>query len=588
MNLRPRLPALFAAAVFSASAQSRDQPVQLLTGDPLSALRLVQAGTARGAQSRVAVSGQSFTEALRLSTAALPANTWDLRVRAAGNAPVRKDDTILATFSMRCVEPANGECALLLNVEQTVSPYAKSANVPFIAGAEWKRVRFVFRMAEDYSPGGYMIDFWMTQQVQVAEVGGISFENFGQGVAASSLGVDALYEGAAPDAPWRAAAEERIEKIRKGDLTVSVAGEDGSPVAGAAVQVRMTRHAFGWGTAVDGARLLAAGADSDKYRQFFLDNFNCAVLENDLKWPGWEANRTRALRAIEWLHANGVHKIRGHNLVWPSWQYLPRDLAALQNDPPALRKRILDHIQDEVAATRGTLMDWDVINEAFTNRDIQKILGDGEMALWFQTARDYDPDVKLFINDYNILSANGANLLHRNGYYDIIRFLDSKGAPVDGIGMQGHFSSPTAPETMLRILDRFAAFKKQIEITEFDYNTTDEELQARFTRDLLVTAFSHPAITNFLMWGFWEGQHWLPRGAMIRRDWTSKPNHAVWREMVYGKWWTRETGITGDDGTYSVRGFLGDYEIEVTAGGRTASGQASLLKEGTVVPVVLK
>jgi hypothetical protein len=37
-----------------------------------------------------------------------------------------------------------------------------------------------------------------------------------------------------------------------------------------------------------------------------------------------------------------------------------------------------------------------------------------------------------------------------------------------------------------------------------------------------------------------------------------------------------------------VRGFLGDYEIEVTAGGRTASGQASLLKEGTVVPVVLK
>ncbi len=561
-----RLPILLACSVLSANAQTRDQPVNLLNGDLLSVFRLSQAGTGRGSAMRVPVEGQRFNEALRLSTAAIPVNPWDLRIRAAGSAPARKDDTILATFYVRCVEPADGECAVLLNVEQTVSPYTKSANVPFIAGMEWKRVRFVFRMSEDYNPAGYMIDFWMSQQVQVAEIGGISFENFGQGVKGSELGLDTLYDGAAPDAPWRTAASERIDKIRRGDLAVSVKDSGGNPVSGAVVRVKMTRHAFGWGTAVDGAKLLAVNADSDKYRQFILENFNCAVLENDLKWPGWEANRARALRAVEWLRANGIQKIRGHNLVWPGWRYLPRDLPALQNDVAALRKRVLDHIQDIVAANRGTLMDWDVINEAYTNRDLQKILGDDEMVLWFQTARNYDSGVRLFINDYNILSANGANLLHRNGYFDIIRFLESKNAPVDGIGMQGHFSSATAPETMLSILDRFAAFKKEIEITEFDFNTSDEELQAQFTRDLLITAFSHPSVTNFLMWGFWEGQHWLPRGAMIRRDWTSKPNHDVWREMVYGKWWTREAGVTGDDGIYSVRGFFGDYEVEISTG----------------------
>ncbi|MSV27388.1 MAG: hypothetical protein EXQ52_01385 [Bryobacterales bacterium] len=582
-----RLSFLLACTVLSASAQTRDQPVNLLNGDPMSVFRLSQAGLGRGSAVRVPAEGQSFTEALRLSTSAVPVNSWDLRIRAAGNAPTRKDDTILATFHVRCVEPADGECAVLLNVEQTVSPYTKSANVPFIAGAEWKRVRFVFRMSEDYNPGGYMIDFWISQQVQVAEIGGISFENFGQGVKGSELGLDALYDGVAPDAPWRAAASERIDKIRKGDLSVSVKDSDGNPVSGAVVRVKMTGHAFGWGTAVDGTKLLAVNADSDKYRQFILENFNCVVLENDLKWPGWEANRARALRAVEWLRANGIQKIRGHNLVWPNWQHLPRDLPALQSDVAALRKRVLDHIQDAVAANRGTLMDWDVINEAYTNRDLQKILGDDDMVLWFQTARNYDPGVKLFINDYNILSANGANLLHRNGYFDIIRFLESKNAPVDGIGMQGHFSSPTAPETMLRILDRFAAFKKEIEITEFDFNSSDEELQAQFTRDLLITAFSHPSVTNFLMWGFWEGQHWLPRGAMIRRDWTSKPNHDVWREMVYGKWWTREAGVTADDGIYSVRGFLGGYEVEISTGGKTVTLPATLVKEGTAVQVVL-
>jgi len=55
------------------------------------------------------------------------------------------------------------------------------------------------------------------------------------------------------------------------------------------------------------------------------------------------------------------------------------------------------------------------------------------------------------------------------------------------------------------------------------FATNDEELRARFTRDLLITVFSHPGVSNFLMWGFSEGRHWKLAGAMIRRDWTSEP-----------------------------------------------------------------
>ncbi|MBL0157036.1 MAG: endo-1,4-beta-xylanase [Bryobacterales bacterium] len=586
--MRPFL--LLVTALLPLAAQSIDQPLSLFNADPIDAFRLVRGDIGSGRMERVSVSDQAFPEALSLTTTVVPNSSWNLRVRALGNGAVKKDDTILATFWARCVEPAGGECALILNVEQAVSPYTKSASTPFIIGPEWKQFRFIFRMAEDYAPGGYYVDFWMSQLVQVAEVGGMSFSNYGPGVKATDLGIDALYDGAAADAPWRIAAEERIDQIRKGDLTVAVTDPDGNPIAAAEVRVRMKRHAFGWGTAVAASVLFGTKDDNEKYRQFILDNFNCVVLENDLKWPSWdtENGRIRALQAVQWFHDNGIHKIRGHNLVWPSWQYLPAKVKALENDPEALRQLLLDHIQDEVTANRGTLMDWDVINEAYTNRDLQKILGDDEMVRWFQVAREYDPDVKLFINDYNIIAANGANILHRNGYFDIITFLLSKDAPVDGIGMQGHFGSPTAPETMLRIIDRFATFNKQIEITEFDFNSSDEELQAQFTRDLLITAFSHPSMTNFLMWGFWEGQHWLPRGAMVRQDWTTKPNYDVWRELVYTKWWTNELGATGEDGLYALRGFLGDYEIEVTAGEKTLTIPVTLTKDGAVVRAVLE
>lgn len=128
---------------------------------------------------------------------------------------------------------------------------------------------------------------------------------------------------------WREAAEARVERIRKAELVVQVTRPDGTPAAGVSVQVRMTRHAFGWGTAVAGHFLLSEGGDAEKYRRAILENFNMAVLENDLKWPQWERDRETALSALRWLHANGVTRVRGHNLVWPSWRWLPKEMKGL-------------------------------------------------------------------------------------------------------------------------------------------------------------------------------------------------------------------------------------------------------------------
>jgi GH35 family endo-1,4-beta-xylanase len=427
----------------------------------------------------------------------------------------------------------------------------------------------------------------MGQQVQTFEIAGVEIRHYGPGVQAGDTGLDLRYEGAAEDASWRAAAAERIERIRKADLRVRVVDAEGRPVEGAKILARMTKHEFCFGTAIAAEQLLGTSADSDRYRRAFLDLFNCAVFENDLKWPSWERNRQRALDGLRWMRDHGIARVRGHNLVWPSWRYLPADLPGLAVTPDALRKRINDHIVEIVNVTRGWVTEWDVINEPYNNRDLQSVLGDEEMARWFQTARREDPYASMYMNDYSILSAGGGDFLHRNHYFNTISFLREKGAVVDGIGMQGHFSAPTPPELMLSILDRFSVFGVPITITEFDYNSKDAALQAQFTRDLMTVLFSHPAVDGFLMWGFWEGRHWLPDGAMIRRDWSTKPNYDVYRQLVFSDWRTAAEGESDAEGAWTVRGFRGEYEIEAFHGDRKQTVSAALPAAGAEIVVKL-
>jgi GH35 family endo-1,4-beta-xylanase len=407
----------------------------------------------------------------------------------------------------------------------------------------------------------------------------------GQAPAAST------YEGREADAPWSKAADARIEKYRKGDLKVVVKDKNGKPVANADVTVKMRKHAYGFGTCVSGPVLngqRVSAADVQKYKDTIVRLFNKAVMENDLKWPSWAQaeRRPQTLEAVDWLRQAGI-SVRGHNLIWPSWKNTPRSLSALKNDPAALGKAIIAHIEEESTALHGRVVEWDVINEPFSNHDVLDILGKAAMVDWFKAARRGDPEAKLYINDFDILSGDHPD--HQDDYYRNIKFLIDSGSPLDGIGLQSHFgkSDAVAPEEVYRRLNRFAHFKKALQITEFDFNTPDEQLQADYTRDFLTVAFSHPSTVGFLMWGFWERSHWRPGAAMFRADWSTKPNYDAYYDLVFKKWWTNAAGKTTPSGKYTVRGFLGDYDVEVRAGDRAKALKTKIVKGNTVLECVL-
>src|SRR5262249_41107863 len=248
------------------------------------------------------------------------------------------------------------------------------------------------------------------------EIGGLSILDYGPGVAFSSLGFTTWpYDERAPDAPWRAAAAQRIDRYRKGDIVVIARDESGKPIVNAQVHARMKQHAFGFRTAVAGDVIQRTDATGQNYRDAIKKLFNKVVTENVLKWPAFESyGRPQADYMLPWFAANGIDMVRGHNVIWPGAAYLPTDvqnmLKASPVDAAALRARVNQHIPAVMGYARGKVGEWDVLNEPFTNKDLQAVLGDAEMVSWFKQAGEADPVVKLYINDYNILEAGGYDI----------------------------------------------------------------------------------------------------------------------------------------------------------------------------------
>jgi endo-1,4-beta-xylanase len=521
----------------------------------------------------VPVQGQPFAEAVQIETTKTAPFPWNVRVQSATTGPVRKGDTLMAEFTARRVKSRQetGEALVWIVVERTERPFEKALERELSVGPEWTQIRIPFRADRDADAGQLQLGLRVGYPAQTIEIGGVQFSNFGPDVAPDDLPETNLwYEGHEPGAAWRKEAAERIEKIRKGDLRVVVTGPDGKPVAGAKIAVRMQRHAFGFGTAINSEWLVGGDSpDNQRYRETLLKYFNKAVFEDDIKWPKWiettpegKQRRKLVLKALDWMDE---HKItpRGHVMVWPSWRYMPESIRKLENDPPKLRQAILDHIGDQTSVLGKRLAEWDVINESYAHHQVMDILGRDVMVEWFKAAHQGAPDVKLFYNDYVMFSGDGPGSPSQY-FYDTIKFFQEQGAPIGGIGEQGHFGgSPPPPTRVLAVLDRFAALGLPIQITEFDIDTSDLEVQTAYTRDFLTAVFSHPAVSGVMCWGFWEGRHWKPRAAFWSKDWKLRPNGEVWVNLTRKEWWTDADLVTSADGSAQVRGFLGDYEVTV-------------------------
>jgi GH35 family endo-1,4-beta-xylanase len=405
----------------------------------------------------------------------------------------------------------------------------------------------------------------------------------------------------ATDEQLWAGADARIEKHRKADATVTVVDVAGRPVSGAEVRVEQTRHAFLFGSNIFRWGRVGDERGEAEYRERFAEVFNYATLP--FYWWSYERKRgepihERIEEVARWCREHAI-VCKGHPLAWnysePPW--LPDDL-------DQVRHLQMARIDDCVKRFQGLIDVWDVVNEPthfdrppFTQRAPKLTAVWGEVGKveftreCFRHARQANAKATLLINDYRVDPP----------YADVIkRLVDENGKRIyDVIGIQSHQHGGTWSNGKIHgTCERFAQFDVPLHFTETtivsgargwrlrdrgqDWVTTPEgeAYQAREVARFYTMVYSHPAVEAITWWDFGDRGAWqgAPAG-FLRKDMSPKPAYEVLRNLIKGKWWTKTTVKTNEQGEARFRGTLGDYEIAVHApGGESGTRNLTLVR----------
>ena len=477
-------------------------------------------------------------------------------------------------------------------VQREKSSADKSIIIQLGAGPEGKTYDLPFIALEDMPAGEEQISISYGALQQKVEVSSIQVFNFENKIKLDKLPTTRFtYNGRENNAAWRNEALQRIEEIRTAPIEIKIVDRNKRPILGAKVEVKMLQSDFIWGTAVNEAILANDLPDTPKYKKVLQEFYNTIVIENGFKGGSWKIDPKRqeeTIKAFEWGEKNGFRQ-RGHNLVWPAWKFNPKSTKELAlKNPVAFEKFIEDEIRDKASFLKDRVIAWDVVNELLHEKDYFLYLPKDIVVKWFQIAKEVDPNAAMFINEYGMLNSISSTKMI-NEYLQVIAELKSKGAPIDGIGIQGHVGrQPRDPAQVISDLELFRPMGIPVQITEFDINMKDEELQADYTRDFLIACYSSPIVTGFTMWGFWESKHWKKDAAMFRSDWSEKPNATVWRDLVTQQWKTSFRQDSNKEGLVKSKGHLGSYEMTITKGNLIKKINFSVAKNNKPLEVILQ
>jgi endo-1,4-beta-xylanase len=233
--------------------------------------------------------------------------------------------------------------------------------------------------------------------------------------------------------------------------------------------------------------------------------------------------------------------VRGHTLVWhnqnPSW------LTSGNFTPAQLSGILQNHINTVVGHYAGQVYAWDVVNEAFNDNGTLRstiwsdspgigLAGTAYIQQALRWAHAADPKALLFYNDYGAEPVNAKS----DAIFNMAQDFKARGVPIDGIGMQMHFTTSTGPLSSIESnIKRITGLGLQVHITELDVrlpvdssgnaSASDLATQAQIYHDIVASCLKFPLCTAIQTWGFTDKYSWIPgtfpgQGAALEFDTT--------------------------------------------------------------------
>ena len=286
------------------------------------------------------------------------------------------------------------------------------------------------------------------------------------------------------------------------------------------------RHRRFFGSAVRIRRLLA----ERDYRDAVLLQCGHLVPEFEMNWNEIEPTSGHlafdSMDALASLASAHGKPVRGHTLLWhlgtPGW--------AVQ----ALRDRrdwkLIARYFGSLMPRYGDVIDrWEVVNEPLDPghrsdglRDsvFLEVFGPDYIPRALEQARMYAPRAQLIVNEYGLEYDLPDERERRYLFLKLLERLRNAGAPLDGIGMQGHLDlrkgSVSAPAiaAFLRDVDGLGltTIVTELDVKEADYTASPaarDRLVAGEVRRYLDAVLAERGVLGVTPWGLSDRYSWL-------------------------------------------------------------------------------
>lgn len=265
-----------------------------------------------------------------------------------------------------------------------------------------------------------------------------------------------------------------------------------------------------------------------QHTQILMDEFNSLTSEYEMKmnvmYPS-EGNYdfSAADAIVGFAQANGLD-VHGHALIWhnatPTW------VENFTGTDAEFEAMVENYISETLTRYKGKVRSWDVVNEALDdssghplrNSVFRQKMGDDYVKKCFQFARNADPDVLLFYNDYNM----AASTSKREAMFNLV---DNLGDLIDGVGAQMHISidGPSAANIQA-VADGTVSRGLKLHFSELDIRTNPEgdnnvtslsnakaEQQKAKFKEVVEIYNAIPIDNKFALtvWGLRDNESWL-------------------------------------------------------------------------------
>jgi endo-1,4-beta-xylanase len=361
------------------------------------------------------------------------------------------------------------------------------------------------------------------------------------------------------EAPWQAAAQKQIDRLRKVEMALLVLDAKGQPVPGAAVSVKMSRHAFAWGVGLDRASLEkqpAVGRDEAVWRCFNTLSPTAAGQWTSVE-PKPNARQFADMRALAGLARGSNLSLRWGTLIPTDTGRWPAFTAELQSQ--TLRTSMIELARAVLWESSISTESIDLLTYCVPRPGAAKSFSAAEVRQLYESVRVINPRVTLGVGFEDAFTGERPatvvttldSLLRAQVHPDVVT-LECR--------LTGNVTERALRQTVNAVTDlSFPVFISGLEVGGWTPQAAAQGLDTA-----LSVFFSTPGVVGVSLAGVRSTGLSDPTAALLDESNRPTPAGQTLENLLRQRWWTEMNVVSDELGQVRERVFAGWHKIVAT------------------------